>query len=256
MKPGVLIIDDDPDICEILQAAFNEHCFTVYICHQGREALALLKQHTDIDLVLLDLMLPDIHGLALLQQIRDTRPTLPVMMLTGLNAESDIVVGLEMGADDYIAKPFLPRVVVARVKAVLRRSRVGSLHRDQGLQPIANTGNTPKNNIRGWQFAGWQLDLERSALWDARQQQINLTHGEFRLLLAMVQNAQKVLTREQLLELTHSDTLDIFDRTIDVLIMRLRRKIEPNPTQPELIRTIRGLGYVFAADVSRSVCAS
>ncbi|AHG21390.1 histidine kinase [Chania multitudinisentens RB-25] len=245
MKPAVLIVDDDPAICDLLNDVLHEHVFTVYTCHRGSDALTLLNQQPDIALVLLDLILPDTNGLLVLQQIHRLRPDLPVVMLTGLGAESDMVVGLEMGADDYIAKPFNPRVVVARAKAVLRRT--GAL----ALEPAANNSKPA-----GWQFNGWCLDTTRCRLQNPQRQTVALTQGEYGLLLALVQHARKVLTRERLLELTHSETLEVFDRTIDVLIMRLRRKIETNPHQPELIRTIRGLGYVFAADVSQPVAVA
>ncbi len=143
-----------------------------------------------------------------------------------------------MGADDYIAKPFSSRVVVARVKAVLRRS--GAL---AGEAPGAGAGLT---------FNGWRLDTTRCELYNPQQQAIPLTQGEYGLLLALAQNARRVLNREQLLALTHNESTEVFDRTIDVLIMRLRRKIELNPHQPTLIKTLRGLGYVFSADVTHS----
>jgi DNA-binding response OmpR family regulator len=141
-----------------------------------------------------------------------------------------------MGADDYIAKPFNPRVVVARVKAVLRRT--GAL-----------AVETVTTKTSGLHFNGWRLDTGRCQLFNAQAELVDLTQGEYGLLLALMQNSRKVLSRERLLELTHSESLEVFDRTIDVLIMRLRKKIEPNPHQPALIRTIRGVGYVFSADV-------
>jgi DNA-binding response OmpR family regulator len=157
-------------------------------------------------------------------------------MLTGMGSEAEMVVGLEMGADDYIAKPFNPRVVVARARAALRRSgRIAQADSEQA----------------GWRFGGWQLDDGRCQLFNPQRELVPLTQGEYSLLRALVRHARKVLTRDQLLELTHSESLDVFDRTIDVLIMRLRRKIETNPHQPDLIRTIRGLGYVFSADVMK-----
>ena len=183
-------------------------------------------------------MLPDINGLQVLLQLQKQRPALPVIMLTGLGSESDVVVGLEMGADDYIGKPFNPRVVVARVKAVLRRT--GVLAAEAPAAPVA-----------GIAFNGWTLDTTRCELSDPQRNPVPLTQGEYGLLLALTQNARRVLSRDRLLELTHSESADVFDRTIDVLIMRLRRKIEANPHQPALIKTIRGLGYVFATDVSR-----
>lgn len=239
MKPVILVVDDDLAICEVLRDTLNEHVFTVTVCHTGNEALKAIAGRPDIALVLLDMMLPDINGLQVLQQIQRQRPELPVVMLTGLGSESDVVVGLEMGADDYIAKPFNPRIVVARLKAVLRRTGVLA------------TEALPQGG-RGLQFNGWCLDRDRCQLFDPHAGQVDLTQGEYGLLLALIQNARTVLSREKLLELTHSETMDIFDRTIDVLIMRLRRKIEVNPHQPTLIRTVRGVGYVFAADIIHS----
>lgn len=236
MKPAILVVDDDIAVCELLQDVLNEHVFTVYVCHTGQDALRQAQQAPEIALVLLDMMLPDINGLQVLQQLQKQRPELPVVMLTGLGSESDVVVGLEMGADDYIGKPFNPRVVVARVKAVLRRT--GVLAAEPAVTRAA-----------GLSFNGWTLDTARCELVDAQRSVVPLTQGEYGLLLALTQNARRVLSREQLLELTHSESAEVFDRTIDVLIMRLRRKIEINPHQPGLIKTIRGLGYVFAADV-------
>lgn len=236
MKPAILVIDDDQAVCELLQDVLSEQQFSVYCCHYGRDASALLSQHSDIALVMLDMMLPDTNGLLVLQQLQRQRPDLLVMMLTGMGSEAEMVVGLEMGADDYIAKPFNPRVVVARARAALRRcGRVA--------QPDADDS--------GWRFNGWQLDESRCQLLNPQRESVPLTQGEYALLRALVRHARKVLTRDQLLELTHGESLDVFDRTIDVLIMRLRRKIETNPHQPNLIRTIRGLGYVFSADVVR-----
>ncbi len=226
MKPAILVVDDDHAVCDLLQDALSEHGLLVYRCHQGKDALAMVRERPEISLVMLDMMLPDTNGLLVLQQLQRQRPDILVIMLTGMGSEAEMVVGLEMGADDYIAKPFNPRVVVARARAALRRSgRVV----------------TPEGDHEGWRFNGWLLDEARET--------VPLTQGEYTLLRAMVRHARKVLTRDQLLELTHSESMDVFDRTIDVLIMRLRRKIEVNPHQPGLIRTIRGLGYVFSADV-------
>ncbi|MGK9173562.1 response regulator transcription factor [Yokenella regensburgei] len=237
MKPAILIVDDDLAVCELLNDVLSEHVFTVLVCHNGLDAIAAVARHPEIALVLLDMVLPDINGLMVLQQLQKQRPALPVIMLTGLGSESDVVVGLEMGADDYIGKPFNGRVLVARVKAVMRRT--GALATEAANVKVA-----------GFSFNGWHLDPARCALQDPRQQTVALTQGEYSLLLALVQNARRVLNREQLLELTHSESIEVFDRTIDVLIMRLRRKIEINPHQPALIKTIRGIGYVFAADVA------
>lgn len=238
MKPAILVVDDDTAVCELLQDVLSEHVFSVRVCHNGQDALRRVQEEPNIALVLLDMMLPDINGLQVLLQLQKQRPALPVIMLTGLGSESDVVVGLEMGADDYIGKPFNPRVVVARVKAVLRRT--GVLAAEASAAPVA-----------GIAFNGWTLDTTRCELSDPQRNPVPLTQGEYGLLLALTQNARRVLSRDRLLELTHSESADVFDRTIDVLIMRLRRKIEANPHQPALIKTIRGLGYVFATDVSR-----
>ena len=240
MKPVILVIDDDTAVCELLQDVLTEHVFSVQVCHNGQEARAVAVSAPHLSLVLLDMMLPDINGLLVLQRLQKLRPELPVVMLTGLGSESDVVVGLEMGADDYIGKPFNPRVVVARVKAVLRRT--GAL----AAEPVL------AGKRADMMFNGWGLDTTRCELSNPQNEIVPLTQGEYALLLALMQHSRRVLNREQLLELTHSESMDVFDRTIDVLIMRLRRKIERNPHQPALIKTIRGLGYVFAADVIHS----
>ncbi len=241
MKNKILVVDDDIAICELLTDVLSEHVFEVRSCHLAQSALQTLQQEPDIALVLLDLMLPDMSGLLLLQQIRMQFPDLPVIMLTGLATESDMVVGLEMGADDYIAKPFVPRIVVARAKAVLRRTPVSDNPQRRIVVPISGPG---------YRFDGWLLNTHTGRLHTPDGDDIELTQGEYSLLTVLLKNARKVLTRDQLLEMTHSDALDVFDRTIDVLIMRLRRKIEPNPKQPEYIRTIRGAGYVMSREVT------
>ena len=242
MKNKILVVDDDIAICELLTDVLSEHVFEVRSCHLAQSALQTLQQEPDIALVLLDLMLPDMSGLLLLQQIRMQFPDLPVIMLTGLATESDMIVGLEMGADDYIAKPFVPRIVVARVKAVLRRTPAVENPQRRMVAPVSGPG---------YRFDGWLLNTHTGRLLHTPcGDDIELTQGEYSLLTVLLKNARKVLSRDQLLELTHSDALDVFDRTIDVLIMRLRRKIEPNPKQPEYIRTIRGAGYVMSREVT------
>ena len=156
-------------------------------------------------------------------------------MLSGLNSESDVVVGLEMGADDYIAKPFYPRVVIARAKAAIRRTQPQSVASD--------------HMHNGFKFNYWILDTDNHKLFSPQKQEVELTQGEYVLLYALVSHSQKVLSRQKLLELTHSENLEIFDRTIDVLIMRLRKKIEPNVKSPTFIQTVRGSGYLFACSV-------
>lgn len=236
MKKTILIVDDDPQICDLLIDIFTEHNYAVVIAHCGQDAVKLLHSQT-ISLILLDLILPDINGLLLLQQIKQ-QTAVPIIMLSGLGSDSDVIVGLEMGADDYIAKPFYPRVVVARVKAALRR--LESAH-------AFVTQFVPAQ--QGIAFQQWFLDTENRRLFNPARQEIELTQGEYILLYALLSHSQKVLSRQKLLELTHSETLEIFDRTIDVLIMRLRKKLELNPKSPTFIQTIRGVGYLFTSPV-------
>lgn len=233
-SPAILVIDDDVHVCELLADIFSDYGYAVQSAHSGAQALQLLREHPAADLIFLDLILPDGNGLDLLARIKALSAA-PVIMLSGLGGESDIVVGLEMGADDYIAKPFYPRVVVARAKAVLRRHR-----------PVLRTADAVQE---GFAFHQWLLDTQNHKLYAPDRQEVALTQGEYGLLYALLSNANRVLSRQRLLELTHHENLEIFDRTIDVLIMRLRKKLEPNAKVPVFIQTVRGTGYMFAANV-------
>ena len=234
MAKTILLVEDDEDIATLLRLNLQDEGYQ--IVHEADGGRALARLETQVwDAVILDLMLPGVDGLEICRRIREMTRYLPVIIMSARTSEMHRVLGLEMGADDYIAKPFSSRVVVARVKAVLRRS--GAL---AGEASGAGAGLT---------FNGWRLDTTRCELYNPQQQAIPLTQGEYGLLLALAQNARRVLNREQLLALTHNESMEVFDRTIDVLIMRLRRKVEVNPHQPTLIKTLRGLGYVFAADV-------
>lgn len=234
MSAAILVIDDDVHICELLCDVFSDYGYAVSAAHSGEAALAALRERPDTALIFLDLILPDGNGLELLPRLKAASAA-PVIMLSGLGGESDIVVGLEMGADDYIAKPFYPREMVARAKAVMRRARP---------LPVA----VPR---RGFVFEQWWLDTESHKLFSPEQAEVALTAGEYALLHALLAHAGRVLSRQRLLELTHDENLDIFDRTIDVLIMRLRKKLEPNTRAPRYIETVRGSGYRFAARVER-----
>ncbi|WP_439236062.1 response regulator transcription factor [Lonepinella koalarum] len=236
MLSKVLIIDDDIQICELLTDALEEYGYAAQAVQTGKAALTLLQNATDFSLIFLDLILPDSNGLMLLHEIKQFTSA-PVIMLSGLGSESDIVVGLEMGADDYITKPFYPREVIARAKAAIRRT-----------QPVP----VSQHKHHGFSFNQWFLDTDNHKLISPQKQNIALTGGEYALLYTLCSHAQRVLSRQQLLELTHSENLDIFDRTIDVLIMRLRKKIEPNAKVPCFIQTVRGTGYLFACDVTSS----
>ncbi len=200
-----------------------------------RRALA----NWSIDLIILDLMLPGEDGLSLCRNLRAESQT-PIIMLTMMSEETDRIVGLEMGADDYLAKPFNPRELLARIKAVLRRSnRVSSNAKDPGLA-----------NFRTLRFDGWQLDIAKRQLKSPQQLIIDLTSGEFEFLVAFVEHPQRVLSRDQLLDLTHGRAEVLLDRSVDMQVSRLRHKIEVNPKEPELIKTVRGGGYIFAGVVT------
>lgn len=230
-SPHILIVDDDREIRDLLSKFLGKHELRVDTAADGREMRKILEV-SRIDLVVLDLMLPGEDGLSLCRSLRE-KYGIPVIMLTALGEETDRIVGLEMGADDYVAKPFNPRELLARIRAVLRRA--GS-----GVPPAAA-------DVLG--FENWRLDLVRRELRSADGVLQSLTAGEYELLLAFVQHPKRVLSRDQLLDLTKGRAAVPFDRSIDVQLSRLRRKIEPDPAEPSLIQTVRGGGYIFSCDV-------
>ncbi len=232
----IAIVEDDATLAETLDDMLTSEGYQTHLCPSAASLRELLAQRS-LDLILLDLKLPDENGLGLAAQIRATTQV-PIIMLTGKGSEVDRIVGLEVGADDYIVKPFSVREVLARIRAVLRRCR--------------NSVPTRPEIRRGYAFAGWMLDIEFRRLYNPQGQQVSLTVNEFNLLAAIVSTAGRILSRDQLLEMTRRhDNDDVFDRTIDVLIMRLRRKIEDNPHVPGLILTERGLGYRFNGAAER-----
>ncbi|CAM5764247.1 DNA-binding response regulator [Labrys miyagiensis] len=232
----IAVVEDDPAVAGTLEDMLLDEGYRVVLCPTGAALRAQLEE-APVDLILLDLNLPDGNGLALAGFVRATT-AVPIIMLTGRGAEVDRIVGLELGADDYVVKPFSPREVAARIRAVLRRGRA----------PAA----LPPTVRRGYRFEGWTLDVDLRRLYTAEHAQVALTGGEFDLLHSIVSAAGRILTRNQLLDMTRSGSNDdVFDRTIDVLILRVRRKIEPNPHAPRLIVTERGLGYRFNAVVER-----
>jgi two-component system, OmpR family, response regulator len=233
--PHLLVVDDDREICALLSNFLAKHGFRVSIAHDGRTMTQALET-ARISLVVLDLMLPGEDGLSLCRRLRTTS-TLPVIMLTAIGEETDRIIGLEMGADDYLAKPFNPRELLARVRAVLRRT---------GAEPPAS------GRGRALEFAGWRIDVARRQLFSSTGALIPLRAGEFDLLLALAERPQRVLTRDQLLDLSRGRAATSFDRSVDVQISRLRAKIETNPKDPDLIKTVRSGGYIFAAAVTVS----
>ncbi|NML06268.1 response regulator [Sphingomonas sp. G-3-2-10] len=230
----LLIVDDDPGIRELMAAFLSGHGYVVDTADGAAEMRAALARH-DYALIVLDVMMPGEDGLTILRSIdRATGPA--VIILSVIGEEVDRIVGLEMGADDYIAKPANPRELLARIRSVLRRSR-------SDPAPLA----PDRAYLR---FAGWRLDPVGRQLFDPDDVVINLSDGEFRLLLALVEHPRRVLTRDTLLDLSRGLTAEHFDRAIDVQMSRLRKKLA-RPATEELIRTIRNEGYMFTADVTR-----
>ena len=235
----VLIVDDDADVRDIVRYELEAQGWEVAEAGSAAELSEALRRRAP-DLILLDIRLPDQDGLAIARALRASSQ-IPIIMLTGLGGDVDRIVGLEMGADDYVVKPFNPRELIARIRAVLRRSGAA--------QPPRAAAEAMGHDCRG--FAGWRIDLSARQLETPAGEPVALTNAEFLLLEAFVKAPRRVLSRDQLLEMTRAHDADVFDRTIDVLILRLRRKIEPNPKAPQLIRTERGAGYVLDADVRR-----
>lgn len=233
---SLLIVDDDLEVLALLKKFFVQQGYAVEVATDGVSMWAAMERQAP-DLIILDLMLPGENGLTLCQRLRQHYPT-PVIMLTAMGELSDRVVGLEMGADDYLSKPFDARELLARVRAVLRRAGES--------RPL--TGEAPRPLIK---FADWQLDLTRRELRSPDQVMIPLSAGEFDLLLVFVENPQRILTREQLLDLARGRTHEAFDRSIDVQVSRLRRKLEYDTKRPEMIRTVRNGGYLFTPSVTR-----
>lgn len=233
-SPHVLVVDDDREISSLLGKFLGQHGFRVT---QAADGVAMWRAMDAgrFDLIVLDLMLPGEDGLALCRRLR-TESEVPIIMLTAMTAETDRIVGLEFGADDYITKPFSPRELLARAKAVLRRTH--ALPPDAGLK-----------RARGYRFAGWTLDVGQRAVISADDVLVTLSTGEFDLLAAFVEHPHRTLNRDQLLDLARGRASNLFDRSIDVQVSRLRRKLETDPQKPELIKTVRGGGYLFAADV-------
>ena len=234
--PHLLVVDDDREIRSLVAQFLTRHGYRVTGVKDGAEMMRALET-ARVDLIVLDLMLPGEDGLSLCRRLRaapDTAQT-PVIMLTAMGEETDRIVGLEMGADDYLAKPFSPRELLARIKAVLRRATA---------QPVAG-GATGKS----FQFEGWSLDVAKRELRSPDGVLVQLSAGEYDLLVAFVEHPQRVLTRDQLLDLARGRSAVPFDRSIDVQVSRLRRKIEPDPADPTLIKTVRGGGYLFTPAV-------
>ncbi|KAF0224653.1 MAG: two-component response transcriptional regulator [Rhodospirillaceae bacterium] len=244
-QPHILVVDDDQEIGALLKEFLGMQGFMVTTVGDGA-AMRKTVEAGRINLVILDLMLPGEDGLSLCRFLRDTT-RLPVIMLTAMGGETDRVVGLEMGADDYLAKPFSTRELLARIKAVLRR--VNDRGAPEGETVLAAPRDAAHHDIMT--FTGWTLDTGRRQLRSPDGVLVEITGGEFDLLMAFLLNPQRVLNRDQLLDLTRGRMAGPLDRTIDVQVGRLRRKLEVDPKNPELIKTVRGGGYVLTTEVRR-----
>jgi len=234
-KEHILVVDDDPEIRSLLQAYLEKNGYRVSSAGDGRGMKALLER-SRIDLVVLDIMLPGEDGLTLCRELRARSP-LPIIMLTARGDDTDRIVGLEMGADDYLPKPFNPRELLARIKGVLRRTKV--------LTPLAQSPST-----QNYRFAGWTLDTASRHLIDPQGVVVPLSSGEYRLLQTFVEHPRRVLNRDQILDLSQGREWGPFDRSIDVQISRLRKRLRDDGKRPAIIKTVRGEGYVLSAEVS------
>ncbi len=234
--PHILVVDDDREIRELLARFLERNQMRVTAARDGREARrAWGGGH--YHLVVLDLMLPGENGLSIARWLRG-QSDVPIVMLTAMGEETDRIIGLELGADDYVPKPFNPRELLARIRAVLRRA---------GDQPDRRADPAG----RGLRFAGWTLEPGRRRLLNPDGAEVALTGGEYDLLLALLERPHRVLTRDMLLDLLRGRQAGPFDRAIDVAISRLRRKLEDDGRNAQLIKTVRGGGYVLAAAVER-----
>ena len=231
----ILMVDDDPGIRDVVSEFLGRHGYKVATAADAREMEQALETGP-VDLIVLDVMLPGEDGLAICRRVAASDGAPPIIMLSAMGEDTDRIVGLELGADDYLAKPCNPRELLARIRAVLRR---------------AETRATSGTVGASCEFAGWALDLVRRELRSPQGVVVNLSSGEFSLLRVFVERPQRVLTRDQLLELARGPDSDAFDRAIDVQISRLRRKLDDGGGQ-DLIRTIRNEGYMFTPKVRRA----
>lgn len=235
--PHILVVDDDREIRDLLGRFLVKHGLRVSTAADGRGMHAALAGNA-IDLIVLDVMMPGEDGLTLTRNLRGEKNPLPIIMLTAMGEDTDRIVGLEMGADDYMPKPFNPRELLARIKAVLRRFEGAGI-----APPTSDDGGDVVT------FAGWTFDLSARELTGPMGDNVVLSGGEFELLQAFVRHPTRVLSRDQLLDIARGRNAQPFDRAIDVQVSRLRKKIELDPTKPAIIKTVRGGGYMFTPKV-------
>jgi two-component system, OmpR family, response regulator len=233
----LLIVDDDPELRDMLCLYFSRHGLRASAAADGRQMRRVLSRE-HVDLLILDLMLPGEDGLSLCRELRvPGQPLLPIVMLTARGDEADRILGLELGADDYLPKPFAARELLARVRSVLRRTH---------MLPPGTVPDVPQRHLR---FGNWTLDTVARHLVDEDGTTVSLSGAEYRLLRVLLQHPQRVLNRDQLLHLTQGRDADVFDRSIDLLVSRVRQRLRDGPRESRYIKTVRNEGYVFCAAV-------
>ena len=232
--PHVLVVDDDPQIREMIADYLVEHDMRLTAVADGRAMSEVLAAEV-VDLIVLDLKLRTEDGMNLARKLRDDSE-IPIIMLTGRREEADRVMGLELGADDYVTKPFSPRELLARIRTVLRRRH-------------AEVRQGRPEGIRAYRFDGWELNLNTRRLSAPGGEVTILSKGEFNLFVVLLGAPHRILSRSQLLDLSRLHNDEVYNRAVDVQVMRLRRKLEPDPTNPKYIKTERGNGYVFSVNV-------
>lgn len=234
----ILVVDDDAQIRQLAAKLLRDHGFRVSLARDGREMWQALVS-AEIGLVILDIMLPGANGLELCRELRARHPHLPIIMVTALGSDTDRIVGLEVGADDYLAKPFNPRELLARINAVLRRTLAGS-------------GEAARRGGHTLSFDGWVLDTRRRELTNPDGIIVDLSTGEYDLLLTFLDYPQRVLSRDQLMDSAKNRVATGYDRAIDIQVSRLRKKLDASEDGQAMIKTIRGTGYMFVPAVTRT----
>lgn len=237
----LLIVDDDEEIRDLLKQYLEKSGFKVSTAANGRQMRSVLASG-GVDLIVLDLMMPHEDGLSLCRELSATKmQAVPILMLTARNEEADRILGLEMGADDYLTKPFATRELLARIRAILRRARM------MPAQPGAKLGDSSVSRLL--RFGVWTVDTHARHLIDESGAIVSLSGAEYRLLLVFLDHPQRVLTRDQLLSLTQNREADYFDRSIDILVSRLRKRLRDDSREPQYIKTLRSEGYIFSSTV-------
>jgi two-component system OmpR family response regulator len=238
----LLVADDDQELRELLSDFFSKHGYEVKAVKNGEEVFKALEEDSTFKLIILDVMMPGMGGVEVCRRLRQSSQ-IPIIMLTAVDEETDKIVSLELGADDYLAKPFNPRELLARVRALLRRAH-----------EFANKPSDTADETSGdlFKFSGWTLDTGLRRLISPTQTEVVLSGGTYDLLVAFLERPKRVLSRDQLLDVTKNRSFEPFDRSIDVQISRLRQKLEDDPKQPQMIKTVRTGGYIFTSDVTRA----